>query len=215
MFKCAIFDFDGTLADTNAGIVATFRKTVESLSIPCPSDEKISSTIGLALGDNFRMSLPGISEEMVEKCVTTYRRIFDEIALPGIYAFDGVVDTLNTLKNNGIRLAIATSRSHRSLSMICESLGLSDTFETIVAADDVVNHKPAPDAVLMNLEALGVDAGDALVIGDTVFDLQMGQAAGCKVCGVTWGNHPRARLEEAAPDYIIDSMQELLPLFGI
>ena len=214
MYSCAIFDFDGTLADTNAGIVATFRKTTEVLGIPCPTDDEITATIGLPLKQNFLVAIPGIEESLADECVVTYRRLFDEIAIPVISLFPRVRETLEALRRRGVRLFIATSRSRRSLSMICTRQGILDYFEGLYTADDVTRHKPAPDIVELILANAGLPAADALVIGDTTFDLMMGHAAGCPACGVTYGNHSRARLLESDPEYLVDCISEVLPLFG-
>ena len=106
-------------------------------------------------------------------------------------------------------MVIATSRSHHSLEILSKQIGTAEFFAANYAADDVENHKPAPDLALLVLEKHGVKPQEAMVIGDTVFDLQMGKAAGCKVCGVTWGNQTRRQLESADPDFIIDDITQL------
>lgn len=207
-----IFDFDGTLADTNAGIVATFKKTMEILGIPSPTESEITATIGLPLKQNFLTAVKGMSDEMADECARTYRSIFDETAIPTIKAFPGVKETLTSLHERGIRMVIATSRSHRSLKLISDNLGISRYFCDAYCAEDVRNHKPAPDIVNLILKNHNITPDDALVVGDTTFDLMMGQAAGCKVCGVTWGNHTEEMLRQVNPDYIIQNISDLIGL---
>lgn len=211
-FKCIIFDFDGTLADTNTGIVRTYQKTLETLGIPVPSVERISSTIGLPLRECFTAGVDGITDEQADEAVVTYRRLFDGIAIPATTAFPGIVDTLRTLYENGYRLAIATSRSHRSLGILSEKIGVAGFFEGMYGVEDVVNHKPAPDMVNLILKDFGIAPEDALVVGDATYDLLMGHGAGCKVCGVTWGNQGREMLSGVDPEYIIDNISELLEI---
>ena len=212
MASYIIFDFDGTLADTNAGIVATFKKTMEILGIPSPTDSEITATIGLPLKKNFLVAVKDISDELGDECVRTYRSVFDETAIPTIKAFPGVKETLTSLHERGIRMVIATSRSHRSLKLISDNLGISRYFCDAYCAEDVRNHKPAPDIVNLILKNHNITPDDALVVGDTTFDLMMGQAAGCKVCGVTWGNHTEEMLRQANPDYIIQNISDLIGL---
>lgn len=204
-----IFDFDGTLADTNKGIVETFKRTMEILGIPSPSDEEITATIGLPLKQNFLVAVKGISDETADECVRTYRSIFDDTALPKIQAFPEVKETLKALYDRGIRMVIATSRGHRSLKIICNSLGISGYFCGSYCAEDVQHHKPDPEIVNLILKEHNITPDDAIVVGDTTFDLMMGQAAGCRVCGVTWGNHSEETLRSVNPDWIIHSMAEL------
>lgn len=210
--KAIIFDFDGTLADTTAGILHCFRKAVAEIGLPCPPDEVVRATIGLPLKKNFTTTIPGLDDETADRCVAAYRRIFDIDAFKMVTLYDGVSDTLKQLYERGTLMAIATSRSHHSLDVLTVNLGISGFFKGCWCADDVVNHKPAPDMVLTILDHFGLEAADTLVVGDTTFDLMMGQAAGCPVCGVTWGNQGREMLASVSPDLIIDNISKLLKI---
>ena len=211
-YKGIIFDFDGTLADTTAGIVSTFQQTFREMGIPSPSVEKLKSTIGLTLKDGFKAAMEGLTEEQAETCVNTYRRLFDIIAIPCTTAYPGVVETLKKLKAQGYLLTIATSRSHRSLNILSEKLGIKECFEGFYGAEDVVNHKPAPDLVNLILKTHSLLPGEVLVVGDAHYDMLMGQGAGCKVCGVTWGNQSREQLGSVHPDFIIDDINEIFDI---
>lgn len=208
--KAIIFDFDGTLADTTAGILHCFKKTVKKMGLPIPSDEAIKATIGLPLKKNFTTAINGLDELTADRCVDEYRRIFDMDALKMITLYDEVRDTLKRLYKRGTLMAVATSRSHQSLDVLTKNLEIEGFFKGCWCADDVANHKPAPDMALAILKRFGLDAADTLVVGDTTYDLMMGQAAGCRVCGVTWGNQSRELLSSVSPDYIIDDISELL-----
>lgn len=212
MIRSIIFDFDGTLADTNAGIVGTFQETFRRLGMEVPSAERISSTIGLTLKDGFKAALEGLTEEEADRAVELYRSIFFEIAIPCTVAFPQVRETLAALKERGYTLAIATSRSFHSLGKLCDSIGVTEFFEGFYGAESVERHKPAPDLVNLILKDFSLRPEEALVVGDAHYDLLMGQGAGCRVCGVTWGNQARAQLESVHPDFLIDSMPELLEL---
>lgn len=211
-YKCIIFDFDGTLADTTNGIVSTFQHTFQEMGIPCPSVEKLKSTIGLTLKDGFKAAMEGLTEEQADTCVATYRRLFDIIAIPCTTAYPGIVETLKTLKGEGYMMTIATSRSHRSLNILSEKLGIKECFAGFYGAEDVVNHKPAPDLVNLILETYGLRPDEVIVVGDAHYDMLMGQGAGCTVCGVTWGNQSREQLAAVNPDYIIDDIKEIFEI---
>lgn len=211
-YKCIIFDFDGTLADTNVGIVRTFQETFRQMGLPVPSRERISSTIGLVLTDGFKAASDGLSDEDADKAAVVYRRIFPEIAYPVITAFPGVVETVAELRGLGLRLAVATSRSHHSLDALAAQIGVKEYFEGLYGAEDVEHCKPAPDLADLIIRNMGIAPEDALVVGDATFDLLMGHAAGCDVCGVTWGNQSREALQSAAPEYIVDTLDELLEI---
>jgi len=211
-YGCLIFDFDGTLADTNVGIVRTFQETFRRLNLPVPTEAKISSTIGLTLIDGFHAALDSLSDKDAEHAAEVYRQIFPEIAFPVITAFPGIVDAIREIHSRGILLAVATSRSHHSLEKLADQIGISQYFEGMYGAEDVKRHKPAPDLVNLILSRHGLTPEETLVIGDAHYDLLMGKAAGCKVCGVTWGNQPREVLESVNPDFIVDRVEDLMKL---
>ena len=105
-------------------------------------------------------------------------------------------------------LTIASSRSHESLAGYVEALGLSSVITYILGASDVKEGKPAPEAVHKTLAHFGFSPEEAIVVGDTVFDIDMGRNAGTKTCGVTYGNGSRDSL--AAADWLIDDFGKLL-----
>ena len=211
-YKILIFDFDGTLADTTTGIVRTYQETFRSMGYPVPSEETVKGTIGLTLTDGFKAGVKGLTDKKAEEAAVIYRRIFPDIAIPCTVAYPGIVRTLEILHGKGYRLAVATSRSHHSLETLADKIGVSQFFFKLYGAEDVKNHKPAPDLAELILKESGMSAEDALVVGDATYDLLMGKGAGCRVCGVTWGNQSREKLMTASPDYIIDSIEELLDM---
>lgn len=212
MIKSLIFDFDGTLADTNEAIVRTFQETFRSMGMPVPTRERVTSTIGLALRDGLKAGMDNLSEEDADEAMIRYRRFFNDIAIPVTKPFPDARETLRRLCEQGYHLTIATSRSHHSLEILAEKIGVAGYFKGMFGAEDVVNHKPAPDLVNLILGKFGFKPEEALVIGDATYDLLMGKGAGCRVCGVTWGNQNREKLATAGPDYIIDSFGELFDI---
>jgi phosphoglycolate phosphatase len=118
------------------------------------------------------------------------------------------METLTELKRRGKTLTIASSRSHSSLADYVENLGLSHIITFILGAEDVTDGKPAPEPVYKTLEKYGFKPEEALVVGDTVFDIDMGRNAGVRTCGVTYGNGSRESLSSA--DFLIDDFGQLL-----
>lgn len=212
MFKNIIFDFDGTIADTNQGIINTFVRSFEELNLEIPSVADMSATIGLPLRQAFAVLHPELDDAKLDLCNATYRRFFYDYELLVIKLFDGVKETLEELHRRGVRMAIATSRSRNSLEIIMKNVGIDGLFEGVFTVESVTRHKPAPDLALLILKELNYSPDDTLVVGDTTFDLMMGQGAGCKVCGVTYGNHPAEKLLEVCPDYLLDNFEGLLSI---
>lgn len=206
-----IFDFDGTLGDTRRNIVTTMQMTIAEIGLPCRSDAECASTIGLPLYGCFEKLFPNTDKRIFQQCVETYRRIFQEnMQTIKPQTFPKVVETLSALKEKGLTLAIASSRSHASLVELTHDLGISNVISYMIGANDVNKAKPNPEPVMNILEALGYKACQTLVVGDMDVDILMGVNAGTKTCGVTYGNGTKKELEEVGADYVIDSIDELI-----
>ena len=208
---CIIFDFDGTLADTNKGIIGTFLATLDKMGIPRVSEERIKAVIGLPLKQNFTRGAD-LPDEEADRAVVIYRELFMGIALQTVTLFPGVEETLKTLSERGIPMAIASSRSTNSLNELARVLGIDKYIPqaNIFGVESVARPKPAPDLVYAIVARLGVKPQETLVIGDATFDIEMGKAAGARTCAVTYGNQSPDMLVTACPDYMIDDLRKLL-----
>lgn len=208
--RIIILDFDGTLADTASVIIQTMQATISELGLPARTDEQCSAMIGLRLIEIPPVLFPECDLD-AELYATTYRRLFHIYNTEdAVVLYPGVIDTLTELKKRGFTLTIASSRSHASLAEYIENLGLSHLICYVLGADDVTKGKPDPEPVNRTLEKFGFKADEAIVVGDTVFDIQMGHNAGTRACGVTYGNGSRESLAEA--DWIIDDFRKLLEI---
>ena len=208
MIKYLVFDFDGTLADSTEGIVRTTRATFARMGLPTPEEADIRQGIGLPLKGALQTA--GLPEDRLDEGADIYHEVFYEIAPKHIVLFPGVKDALEELSSLGYRMGIATSRSKPSLVLLLEEHGIAQYFEVLGAVSSVERPKPAPDIVLWVLGQMEAGPDEALVIGDTVFDIQMGKAAHCRTCAVTYGNHGPDQLRTAGPDLLIDDLR-LLP----
>jgi len=223
--KYIIFDFDGTIGDSQSLIVKTLQDTMLARKLEVKSDEACAKTIGLRLDEAF-ISLFGMSAEEGMECAATYREIFlDNKKTMIVQPFPHVIETLRALHRQGYVLGMASSRNHCSLDGYVKQIQLEDIFSSIVAGDDVEHVKPAPDMVFKALREMkgmknpvtSAEAGDVedmldevLVVGDMTFDVDMAHNAGCKACAVTYGNGTREQL--ASAEFIIDDFAELLGL---
>lgn len=206
--RIMILDFDGTLGDTAGVIVKTMQATIKELGLPSRSDEQCAAMIGLRLIEIPPVLFPECELDG-EYYASTYRRLFHDFNTDGaVELYPDVLETLVELKKRGIILTIASSRSKASLTEYVSALGLESVISFVLGADDVKDGKPAPEAVNRTLEKFGFRPEEALVVGDTTFDIQMGKAAGTRTCGVTYGNGSKESLADA--DRIIDDFRELL-----
>ncbi len=209
-----IFDFDGTLADTHESIITTMAETMRVLGHTEADAEVMTSLIGLPLKEGIRRAAGIEDEQALNDAVALYRKIYKDTAPHTVKLYPGVKETLETLANKGYKLAVATSRGKDSLRQMLEVLGIAHLFTVLKADEDVINKKPAPDMVRAILYELKCSPSDAMVVGDTSFDIEMGNSAGVKSCGVTYGNHNRAQLIAAKADHVVDAITEIIPLLS-
>lgn len=207
-FKAIFFDFDGTIADTVNGILATMTATFKELNLPVPPQDAMKSTIGMLLGDALQQ-LGNLDDSQRVLAVKTYQRLFREVELPNTRIFPGVSQTLQTLKSRGVKMAIVTSRGIESLRLILTQNNILEYFDELVTRDNGFKPKPAPDMVNYLLQKMSLAPSDVLVVGDTTFDIDMGTAAGCKTCAVTYGNHSAERLATSKCDWMVGSFEEI------
>ena len=209
-FKNIIFDFDGTLADTTANILATMHQTISELGLPPRTDDECRATIGLRLEDIPPVLWPEV-KDLSEKYAATYRRIFEEVKKKlRVNLYPGVKETLMDLHERGVNMAIASSRNRSSLEGFVSELGMEDYFQSLIGGGDVREGKPSPEPVNKILEAHGWNPEETLTVGDMDVDILMGLRAGTETCGVTYGNGSAESLQGAGANRLIDSFSSLL-----
>lgn len=213
MKKLFIYDFDGTIGDTRLTIVTTLQATLHHYGFDNLSNDTCAATIGLTLEDAFQSMVEGLSRDKAVEMAAYYRIIFeDNKALLRPQPFPHVIDTIRAVNERGIIQTIASSRGNQSLMDFVNDMQLTPYISMVVGANDVVNPKPHPEAVITIMERMKVSAKDTLVIGDMPFDIMMGANAHCDTCGVTYGNATRQQLADSGATHIIDDFQQLLDL---
>lgn len=206
-----IFDFDGTLMDTSGIILATIKATIKDMNLPDKTDDECRTIIGIRTDEAGKYLYPDLDISNAE-FARVFRNNYDRLKAEfHAKPFPGVMETLDKIRKKGDLMAIASSRRLSSLNEYLSELGIKDWFDLIIGADSVTKGKPDPEPVLKILVTLGWSPESTLVIGDADVDIMMGNAAGCRTLAVTYGNGSLASLQAAKPDYIIDSITELLP----
>jgi phosphoglycolate phosphatase len=210
-YDLVIFDFDGTLVDSAACVTASLELALSSCG--CRGDvSQVRERIGLPLEALIRQASAGIDERTLRLVRAAYAQHYAELEGEMVAPFPGAVDTIGALRRAGVKLAIATNKLTGRAQLTLDRLALASQFEAIVGADAVVNPKPHPDIVVHVLAATAMHATSALVVGDTIWDVEMANAAGVASCAVTWGNHDAARLTRARPSHSADSFEGLVQI---
>lgn len=212
--RLVVFDLDGTLVDSRHVIVACAQAAFAGEGLAPPPAEAIARIVGLSLDRAAHVLLGRDDPALVSRLSDGYRRAF--IALHEDPAFDeplfpGALTVLDGLAERGVPLAIATGKGRRGLLTILEKHCIRDRFVSLQTADAHPS-KPHPAMLLAALADAGVAPAEAVMVGDTTFDIVMAKAAGVAAIGVAWGNHPAAELTEAGAVAIIDEFPQLMAL---
>lgn len=211
MIDTIIFDFDGTVAGTNGMVINSWFHTYETLGVEKPSREEICRTFGEPLSISMEKAFPNVP---VNESVDIYRVHMEKIFEDEIEPFPGTVELIKELKNRGFKVGIATSRVRNTTMIGLNKFGIVPYLDAIVTVEDTTKHKPDPEPVLISLDKLGAKAEEALMIGDSMFDIRCAHNAGVKAVLVSWAlavNEEEKNGPEG-PDYCIEKAEDLLTL---
>lgn len=208
-YKLLIFDWDGTLIDSAARIVSSFQLAAQELGYDKPSDDAVRDIIGLGLPEAIKKVMQGISESEVAPFRDAYSRQFLELNRTPVNQFEGVSVGLHKLAGHGFRLAVATGKSRRGLNRALSDSGFQSLFESTRCADETLSK---PDPLMLNqiLEETQLSVEEAVMIGDTVYDLEMAQNIGMDRIAVSYGVHSKERLDNHKPVLMADTFNEVV-----
>lgn len=217
MSRIAIFDCDGTLVDGQANVCLAMEEAFAAASLEAPSRALIRRAVGLSLPQAMAMLLPGSTPAEQEMLAESYRLAFREHRRLGQVdepLFDGIAPLLRQLHAEGWQLAVATGKSRRGLRHCLATHGVSDLFSSLQTADDHPS-KPDPAMIAAVLWETGIDAKDAVMIGDTSFDMLMASAAGVRAIGVDWGYHHAEELLATGAERVAETVEELAGMLEV
>ena len=211
MVKLAVFDCDGTLIDSQVNILRAMRQSFERHRLAPPADHAIRRVVGLSLVESMQVLVPGADPALHISLAQDYKQAFQRLradkALDPEPLYPGIAETLDHLRGSGWRLGVATGKSDRGLALALAHHGLTGHFVTLQTADRHPS-KPHPAMLRAALAEAGAVPAEAVIIGDTVFDIAMGGNAGVRAIGVDWGYHDAAELLDAgATDVAMDAAQ--------
>ena len=211
-FRLLVFDVDGTLVDSQAAIVAAMNRTFDELGLTPPDPASTRHVVGLSLDEAISRLLPSdAGPDLLAAALQRYRHAFYTARRQPEHAeplFPGVAETLPLLDHPQVCLGIATGKSRRGLLATLEHHGLDGHFVTLQTADDGQG-KPHPRMLHEAMRDVGADPAETVVVGDTVFDMDMACNVGAPALGVSWGYHPVADLKAAGARRILGRFTEL------
>ena len=207
-FKLLVFDWDGTLADSEACIIDAMQLASAEADLPKCNDAQIRDIIGLSLEGAIEVLFPETEISVRSSVADRYREHYFSTSTSAAPVFEGVVEMLEQLNQENYFLAVATGKSRRGLDRSLSETGLDKYFHTTRCADESLS-KPNPQMLIEIIDFFGLEAVDALMIGDSEYDLQMANNAGMGSVAVSYGVHNAARLQQCEPLGIIHKITEL------
>lgn len=183
MINTVIFDFDGTLIDTNDVILASWQHTYRHFLGHDVSIEHITKTFGEPLMKTMEREFPNVPPAESAEIYRHYQR---QVAKDMVKLFPGIVEMLEAVKAEGYKMGIVTSRTYESTTGYLEMFDIGKYFDGLVSCDDTNIHKPNPEPLLMGLAKLDAKPEEAIMVGDSIFDIKCANNAGVKSVLVNW-----------------------------
>ncbi|MEM7226621.1 MAG: HAD-IA family hydrolase [Pseudomonadota bacterium] len=215
--KLIMFDFDGTLVDSQHSIVAAMGAAFEGEGLAAPGHEKVRRVVGLNLESAIDALVPREARSAVDTLAARYRETFFKMRTAEDFhepLFPGVHEILGALQQGESLLGIATGKNRRGLLASMERHGLAGYFTLLKTADDGPS-KPHPEILRQAMAEIGVGPRDTMVVGDTTYDMIMARNAQAWALGVSWGYHPPEELTAAGAFNVLTSFDELHPALAV
>lgn len=209
-FENYIFDFDGTLADTKkCGEIAT-QRAFKTCGLSEPSSKDITHYMEIPIEESFlKLADRQLDEASLTKLIETFRNTYKTIEKDYIYEFAGITEAITSLHNQGKKLFVVSSKKSDVLERNLSAIGLNHLITEAVGSDQVSKYKPDPEGIHTILQRYNLNSQHTVYIGDSTFDVEMGQRAGVQSAAVTWGAHDARILLHSNPDFIINDPSEI------
>lgn len=218
MYKCCIFDLDGTLVDSIKAISYTTNLTLKKYNLGPIDEERYKHLVG----DGYKVLIERALKECgdtelvnYEDALVTYMKYFEVHCLHEVKAYDGIKDMLNNIKENNLKIAVLSNKPHERTIENVESIFGKGYFDIVAGEQEGIRIKPDKEGVIKILDNLGINNSECLYIGDTDTDMKTGIGAEVDTIGVTWGFRDRKELEGFNPKYIANHPSEITSIIKI
>ncbi len=217
MYKCCIFDLDGTLLNTVKALQKATNLTMERFGLGELSEEQIKSIVGDGYKTQMERALKLCGDKELihyEEALTAYMEIFGKHCMYQVAPYDGILTLLQKIREKGLKTAVFSNKPHAQTVENITGLFGREAFDTVRGQQEGIPKKPAPDGVFLIMKELGVKPEECLYFGDTGTDMQTGKNAGLDTVGVLWGFRRREELESYSPRYLIEKPEEAIRIIS-
>jgi pyrophosphatase PpaX len=205
--RIILFDLDGTLIDSVRLILDSYHHTMRSHGLPPRTDEQWLRGLGTPL--TVQLSDWSNDPDTLQALIATYRDYNLEHHDRMVTVYPGVVEAVTAIRAAGVRTGLVTSKNRNGALRGLGLAGMERMMDVLVCADEVTNPKPHPEPVEKAVHALGGDVRETVYVGDSIHDMQSGRAAGVLTAAALWGPFGRSHLDDAAPDFWLESPSDL------
>ena len=208
-----LFDFDGTVFDTVEGITKSIQYALRKHGRDAELED-LRCFAGPPLVDKF-MEVYGVTKEEAEQLVTDFRERYVPVGVYESGPFPGIRELLEGLHDTGKKVAIATSKPQALAELLLERAGLRELFDVVVGSSGGVNNDAKWQIVTRAMELCGSKPENCVLVGDTKYDVEGARKCGIPCIGVRWGYAAEGELEEAGPEMIVETVEEMAEAFRI
>lgn len=210
--KLVMFDLDGTLVDSVADIALSLNRALADVGLPAVTEVQVRTWVGRGASRLIYCVLehehrePALHDELLARFMARYQESVCEVST----VYPGGRELLQACKAAGLYLACVTNKPYAPAKALLEALDLIQPFDLLLGGDSLAHKKPHPGPLQHCLKHFGVTATQALMVGDSRNDVEAARAAGVKVVALPWGYNHGEPIEAARPDWLVDSLEELL-----
>ena len=209
--ECVLFDLDGTLLDSKECSVKATKAAFKEMGLKVPSEVVIEHYMGIPIEESFfKMSEQPLDQETAAELIRIFRAYYQTYEESTLKVFSEIPHVLEILNKRKVPCFVVSSKKTAVVNRNLAAQDLVAFFEEIIGSDAVTHYKPHPEGINKVVAHYQFDPTKTIMIGDAIFDIQMGKAAGVKTIAVTWGSHDPKKLSEENPDALVDAPREIL-----
>ena len=208
--KLAVFDLDGTLIDSLADIAEATNFAMRKLGFPEHPLNEFNYMVGDGVKILIERALPDDRQELFEQALKLYNDYYNENYTVKTYVYKGITETLKQLKAMGIKLAVASNKTHCFTEVIIKNYFGNDTFDAVYGKFDARPVKPDPAILNAILSDMSIAPSEAIMIGDTSIDINTGKNAGVRSIGCLWGFRSMEELTSAGADFRAEKPEDIV-----
>ncbi|AUJ84611.1 HAD family hydrolase [Enterococcus sp. CR-Ec1] len=209
--ECVIFDLDGTLLDSRECSIKATKAAFTEMGLKVPSEVVIEHYMGIPIEESFfKMSEQPLDQETATELIRVFRTYYQTYEESTLNVFPEIPHVLEILMKRKVPCFVVSSKKTAVVKRNLAAQNLVAFFEEIIGSDAVSHYKPHPEGINKVVTQYQFDPTRTIMVGDAIFDIQMGKAAGVKTIAVTWGSHDAKKLSADKPDALAEAPQDIL-----